>query len=141
MADVINTVPELTTALVGRGFHRVEGDTLIAPDDQIPEPGCWSYRADSQTLLMFVGLSLPDLLEGPFPVIVRCVHAPDSDEFREMLITIFPGDCIALLGWWPRMSLSLILQFVAGVVRTWLISESKDPQFAEKYDTEGRGDG
>ena len=53
-----------------------------------------------------------------------------------MFITTLARDGIALLGWWPRMSLSLILQFVTGVVRTWVLSEIEDPQFAEKYDTE-----
>ena len=87
MADVITAVLELTTALVGRGFHRVEGDTLIAPDHQFPEPGCWSYRPDGQTLLIFAGLQMPDCFEGSFPVVVRCVHAPHSDELQEMFIT------------------------------------------------------
>ena len=137
MADVIKTIPELTTALVGRGFHRVEGDTQIAPDDQFPEPGCWSYRADKRMLILFAGLPLFDFVETPLPIVIRCVHAPDSDELQEMFIGTLKGDGIALLEWWPRMSLSLILQLVTGVVRAFVISETGNPESASKYDTEG----
>lgn len=133
MTQAITTLPELTSALVGRGFHRVEGDTLIAPNDQFPDPGCWSYREDQRLLFFITALPAFDFVEKPFPIVVRCIHAPDSDQMEELFIGTFTGDAIAWAPW-LRLSLPMILQVTTGLVRAWLISETEDSELMTQFE-------
>ena len=133
MTRAITTLPELTSALVGSGYHRVEGDTPIAPNDQFPDPGCWSYREDQRLLFFVTALSAFDFVEKPFPVVVRCIHSQDGDQMEELFIGTFAGDPIAWVPW-LRLSLPMILQVATGLVRAWVISEAENPELTSRFE-------